>query len=88
MDITQNIFLRCQLSYFAPANIWLNRLGDINVNPDATAVNSDNISVNTFHLITAVNKLCCPNTIVLIVTKNMAIPNGIYSAKELAYFTL
>ena len=58
LDITKNCFLRCQLSYFALANIRLNRydsffrfilllLGDINVNPGPTTVNDNKIPLNT-----------------------------------------
>ena len=88
MLIRQNIFLRCQLSYFAPVNIWFHTLGDIIINQDVTAVNSEKISVNTVHLTTKMNELCCANIIVLTVTKNMTIPNGVFLRKELAYFAL
>ena len=54
LDITKNSFLRCELLYFALANIRLHRndsfsrfilllLGDINVNPGPTTVNNNKI---------------------------------------------
>ena len=61
-DSTRNSFLRCQLSYFALANIRLHRFdsfllfillfsGDINVNPGPTTVTNNSIPLNTlpFH---------------------------------------
>ena len=56
-DITQNKFLRCQLSYFALANIRLHRYDsssrfilllqdDMNLNPDSTNVYNNNIPLN------------------------------------------
>ena len=58
LDITKNSFLRCELLYFALANIRLHRndsfsrfilllLGDINVNPGPTTVNNNKIYLNT-----------------------------------------
>ena len=56
-DITWNIFLRCQLSYFALANIpfdiydsflriFLFLLGDTNINPGPTTVNNNKTPLN------------------------------------------
>ena len=41
------------------------------------------------YFITEMNQLCRPNAIVLTVTKNMTIPNGIFltTKKKFAYFT-
>ena len=59
LDLTRNIFLRRQRSYFALANIWLHRNDShfqfylllsyiMEVNPDSTTVNNCSIALHNF----------------------------------------
>ena len=58
-------------------------LGWYKFNPGPTTVK--NIKIPS-QFITAMNQLCCPNVIVLTTTKNMTIPNGIFSKKRACIF--
>ena len=100
LDTTRNSFLKCQLSYFALANIRLHKYdsflrfilllsGNINVNPSATIVNNESIPLNTlsFYNGELMNRICRPNATVLTITTNVTIPNGRFSNKKLVYFT-
>ena len=60
LDITRNLLLRCQLSYFYQANIKLHQYdsffrftlslcGDININPSPTTVNDNKIPLNIWN---------------------------------------
>ena len=96
LNITTNSFLRCHLSYFALANIWLCRYDSffrfialrwhkcqLRFNYSKQLQTSFKVSSN---FIIAMNQLYCLNVIVLATPKNMTIQNGIFSEKKVSIF--
>ena len=91
LDITTNIFLGCQLSFFALANIRLHRYNsffrlilllsvDINVNPGPTKVNNNKVPLHVLPFSNCDEPTL--NAIVLTTPKNLTIPSGIFSKKK------